>query len=536
MNKYNYTTLCELYEYSVHHYANKQVSSTFKGEGMSYGAFARKVEKLTSIMSLSGLEKGDKVAILSQNLPHWAVVYFAVTTTGRVAVPLLTDFSECEIEIILQHSEAKAIFVSKKLLPKLTDTIKQQFKLIVCIDDFSVLYAAPENQKATPANVETNDLAVIIYTSGTTGTPKGVMLSHRNLCRQLNMVFDIQKMDESDVLLSILPLPHTYECSLGMLLPFMTGAEVVYLDKLPTPNVLLPALKEVRPTMMLSVPLIMEKVFRNSILPKFTASAFMRRIYAIPAFRKVLHRIAGRKLYKTFGGRLHFFGIGGAKTDPVIEQFLMEAKFPYAIGYGLTETAPLLTAAVPWKTKWQSAGPAITGVDLRIDHPNAATGEGEIVVKGDNVMMGYYKNPEATQEVFTPDGWFRTKDLGVLDKHNRVYIKGRLNNMILGPSGENIYPEEIESVINGHAMVQESLVQENKGKLVALVHFNYEKLEQWKAETYESMNEKIEMLKQELYIYVNTRVNKFSRITLVVEQPRSFEKTPTQKIKRYLYN
>jgi len=297
----------------------------------------------------------------------------------------------------------------------------------------------------------------------------------------------------------------------------------------------------------------------------------MKAVYGTTPGRKLLNKVAGKKLMKTFGGRIRFFGIGGAKLDGDVERFLIESKFPYAIGYGLTETAPLLAGAVGKLVKWQSTGPAMHGVTLRIDNPNPENGEGEIVAKSPSVMMGYYKNPDATEQAFTADGYFRTKDLGIIDKDGRLYIKGRLSNMILGPSGENIYPEEIESVINGHPMVAESVVTQQKGKLVALVHFNpdklkaleeakeeaiaayYEKKEQLmhsfeeKKEqlmhTYEEtkdaavkiFNEKIEQLKKEVYEYVNTRVNKFSKISAVKDQPHQFEKTATQKIKRYLY-
>jgi long-chain acyl-CoA synthetase len=290
---------------------------------------------------------------------------------------------------------------------------------------------------------------------------------------------------------------------------------------------------------MLTVPLIIEKIYFNKILPAFNEKLILKILYRVPLARKILNRAAGRKLMKTFGGEIKFYGIGGAKLNRSVEKFLIEAKFPYAIGYGLTETSPLLAGADPKKSVFESTGPAMEGVELIIRNPDPVTGEGEIWAKGPNVMTGYYNEPELTKEVLTPDGWFKTGDLGVFDRHNNLYIKGRLKNMIIGASGENIYPEEIESVINTFQNVVESLVIHQKGKLVALVHLNMEELEKkyqhMKDEVARQIEEKSEELLRELQVYVNARVNKFSQINKVVLQPIPFQKTATQKIKRYLY-
>jgi long-chain acyl-CoA synthetase len=283
----------------------------------------------------------------------------------------------------------------------------------------------------------------------------------------------------------------------------------------------------------------MEKIYRNKIRPAFQDKWIMRILYRIPVVRKKLNRIAGKKLIETFGGEIKFFGIGGAKLDKIVEQFLIEARFPYAIGYGLTETAPLLAGTNPQKTKYQSTGPAMEGVTLKINNPNPVTGEGEIWVKGPNVMVGYYKEPVMTKAVFSEDGWFKTGDLGVLDNQDFLYIKGRLKNIILGANGENIYPEEIESVINNFRFVVESLVVQKKGKLVAMVHFNQEEIalryQHLKEDVSAYVENIIEELIEELQEYVNSRVNKFSRVQVVILQPVPFKKTPTQKIKRFLY-
>jgi len=338
--------------------------------------------------------------------------------------------------------------------------------------------------------------------------------------------------------LSLLPLSHTYENTIGMLYPIMYGASIFYLEKPPTPAALLPALTKIRPTMMLSVPLIMEKLYKSQIQSKFTGNHFKRLIYKNPLFRMLIHRIAGKKLYQTFGGRLKFFGIGGAKLDSRVERFLKEARFPYAIGYGLTETAPLLAGAGVHQTKLQSTGFAVQGVDLKINNPDKK-GVGELWAKGPNVMQGYYKNPEATSEVLTSDGWFKTGDFGRFDSHKRLFIKGRMKNTIVGASGENIYPEDIESVINNHKMIVESLVVEEDGFLVAKVLVDIEELEksiEYVKSVLVDRREKHKIWTQHLKQEINSKLNRVSQINRVDIMDEPFEKTASQKIKRFLYS
>jgi long-chain acyl-CoA synthetase len=540
MLRFSINSLKDLFEESTMRYAGNTAYSYTNGETYTYNDIRAKVEVIQAQMSDLGLTSGDKIAILSQNMPNWNIAYFAITTAGMIAVPILPDFSPAEISNILEHSQSRAIFVSDRLRSKVEEEAVSKLSTIYSIDNLSLVKGEKVTSSATvKATPMPDDLAVIIYTSGTTGRSKGVMLSHKNLASEVMMASDLQPVYPEDVFLSILPLSHTYESSLGMLLPFYGGSSVVYMEKPPAASTLVPLLKKVQPTIMLSVPLIIEKIYKGQILPKFTQSKVVKMLYSIAPIRKMLNRVAGKKLMETFGGRIRFFGIGGAKLDPIVEKFLMEAKFPIAIGYGLTETAPLLAGTNPLMATFQSTGPAINGVSIRIDNPNPQTGEGEIVCSGPNIMMGYYKDEEQTKAAFTEDGWFKTGDLGIVDKKGFIYIKGRLKNMILGPSGENIYPEEIESVINEYSFVVESLVVEKKGKLVAMVHFNYEELEKqfhhMKEDAIRSFNEKVEKMKAELQDYVNARVNKFSKISLVIEQKVQFEKTPTHKIKRYLY-
>lgn len=539
-----FNTLRELYLHSIETYGSNRCSSLYGGERLTYDDFARRVDALTETFVAAGLGAGDKVALLSNNMPNWGVVYFTAAIHGLVIVPILPDFSGPEIDRIILHSEAKALVASDRLYTKVSKVvIAEQDLLVVRSKNLGVISHRKAAARGVVSVPRSEDLAAIIYTSGTTSEPKGVMLSHGNLCSELAMVSVLQPVYPTDIFLSILPLSHTFECSLGMLLPFMWGAQVVYLDKAPTASVLLPVLRVVRPTIMLSVPLIIEKIYKNKVLPQLSANRLMRWLYDREWGRKWLHRIAGKKLMKVFGGRLRFLGIGGAKLDTQAEQFMLEAKIPYAIGYGLTETAPLLAGAAPSQVRLGSTGPAAPGVQLRLENVNPDTQQGEIVALTPSVMLGYYKNPEETAKVFTPDGWFRTGDLGWLSPDGWLYIKGRLKNMIVGPSGENIYPEEIESVLNSHVFVADSLVTEKEGRLIALVHFNRDELEaryeelkyDWEMKK-DAWEKRIDELKKEVLDYVNSQVNRFSRLSEVVEEKEEFEMTPTKKIKRFLYN
>jgi long-chain acyl-CoA synthetase len=515
-------------------------------EPLSYERVDNDIKALTAFLEKIGIGPGDKVAILSNNMPNWGVAFFSITFMGAVAVPVLPDFSNTEVSNVLEHSGVKAAFISSSLLSRIEGFKSDVFKTVIRIEDFSLVLSENDSFKFDPSarplrnyEVGEEDLASIIYTSGTTGRSKGVMLTHRNISFNAQKGRKIQWIDENDRFLSVLPLSHTYENTLGLILPMLCGSCVYYLRKPPTPAVLLPALAEVKPTMMLTVPLIIEKIYFNKIMPAFRDKMALRILYKIPLIRKTLNAAAGKKLIKTFGGELKFYGIGGAKLNRAVERFLIEARFPYAIGYGLTETSPLLAGSGPQKSVFESTGPAIEGIELKINKPDARTGEGEIWARGPNVMKGYYKEPEMTGEVLTPDGWFRTGDLGTMDNKNNLYIKGRLKNMIIGASGENIYPEEIESVINNFRFVVESLVVQQKGKLVALVHINMEELEKkyqsLKEDVTRQVEDKVDEILNELKAYVNSHVNKFSQIQKVVLQPFPFQKTATLKIKRFLY-
>lgn len=532
-------TLYDIYISSITQNKDNYALSFANEQELSYKELGRLTDNLSGILLENGISKGDKVAILGANSPNWVITYFAVVTTGSVAVPILPDFTAFEIVNILEHSETKALVVSSKLSYKIPSHIHSKIPVILDLDTLTLVKSSYSGDTIEMEKPSPEDIASIIYTSGTSGASKGVMLTHANLVAQTRMSYDLFPINHNDVFLSILPLSHAYECSIGMLFPLTFGAKIVYLNGAPTPSLLMPALKLVKPTIILSVPLVVEKIYKLKIRPMFTKNVISRILYSIGIVRRALHRIAGKKLTGTFGGKLRFFGIGGSKLDGAVEYFLRDAGFPYAIGYGLTETSPLLAGATPGKVKWQSTGPALNGLKLKIIEPDNH-GIGEIVAKGPNVMTGYFKDPESTQKAFTTDGWFRTKDLGFIDKDGYLFIKGRRDNMLVGSNGENIYPEEVESILNEHDLVLESLVLERKGKLVARIHFNYDEIKNTEQLISYSQNisykEKLDRIRSEVKEFVNDRVNKNSRIQEIIEQPAPFEKTATHKIKRYLYN
>lgn len=537
-----FQTLYEVVKHSVEKFSQRIAFTMIDTEDVTYKEVGERIEKVQNMLLDAGVGAGDKVAILSSSMPNWGVSYFAVTTAGMIAVPILPDFTSEELDLILEHSEAKAILVSDKLYTKLSKQVTERMNIIIRTKGLNII-AQNVTERAEKRIPQPDDLAVIIYTSGTTSKPKGVMLTHYNIAMQLTVVPSLFDYNENDELLSILPLAHTYECTLGMIFPFARGARIHYMDRPPTASALMPALAKVRPTVIASVPLIMEKIYRGKVRPTFEKKALLRKLYSWRWSQKILHRVAGKQLKKLFGGRMRLFAIGGAKFDTEAEQFLLDARFPYGIGYGLTETAPLVAGCVGKMVRLGSTGPALKGVDIRLDDVNSETGQGEIVVKTPCCMRGYYKNEEATEAAFTKDGWFRTGDLGALDKNGWIYIKGRLKNMIVGPSGENIYPEDIEEVLNSNRFVAESVVLEEDGKLIALVHFDttaleeaYDEFKHKMSVSKEQVALKMEEIKRDVMNYVNAKVNRFSKISKVVDNEGEFEKTPTKKIRRFIYN
>ncbi len=554
-------TLEALLKHSAETWPQRPSLGMVDGPVLTYAMLQEKVQLLSAQLHEQGILAGDRVAILSENKPQWGIAYLAVTTMGAVVVPILPDFTTAEVQHIIRHSGSKAIFVSEKLYSKVEDEFDSSLRTIFLIDDFTIVPLATEKDRlkdfitqgsigldrlkeaalrlaGRAHQVGEQDLASIIYTSGTTGNSKGVMLTHKNLVSDAMATKQIIRLDETDRLVSILPLSHAYECTLGFILVLYAGASVYYLDKPPTARALMPALEKIKPTIMCSVPLVIEKIYKTKVLPQLTQKKLTRRLYKTPFIRRTINRAAGKKLLRFFGGELHDFCIGGALLAADVELFLREAKFPYAIGYGLTETSPLIAGTDSRSTVLRSTGKPLPGVEIRIDNPHPESGEGEILVRGPMVMKGYYRDPERTSSVLSEEGWFRTGDLGVFDENGYLYIKGRVKNMILGPSGENIYPEEIEEAINEHADVLESLVFDQGGQICARVYLNYEELDHEfsshqlsDSEVQEEINKRLEAIRRD----VNSRLKLFSRINKIIEQKEPFEKTPTLKIKRYLY-
>ena len=529
-------TLAKLYEYATTVYAKKQYTQWYdtKEGGYTYGSFKNKCDSLSKKLTQYGIGAGDKVAILSQSMPNWSVAFFSIVPFGRIAIPILPDSSENEVTNILEHSESKVIFVSQKLAGKLNQECRDKMTLVIDIDTFEVLKS--DDDKFTcdgkTSNPTPDDIATIIYTSGTTGSAKGVVLSHRNLSSNVITCYHSCKRTEKDRWLSVLPMAHTLEMTLSMLYPMYCGATVYYLPKPPVASLLMKALKIVKPTTMLTVPLIIEKVYKGRVLPTIQKSRTLT--WMNENMNGIMCKIIGMKLKNTFGGHISFYGIGGAKLDPEVEKFLLKAGFPYAIGYGLTETSPLLGYAMHGWRAVGSFGYPVYNVKLKLHNVNPETGEGEVVAKGPNVMLGYYKDPARTKSVFTEDGWFRTSDIAVMDEKGRFFIKGRNNNMILGPSGENIYPKEIENVINNVEGVSESIVVERDGKLVALVQ-PAENYIQWDKESEDKLYEKLDAWKAKLLKVTNKNVSKASQVSSVEVMKEPFEKTATQKIRRFKY-
>ena len=556
-------TLQALFEYSTMTYTNNPAVQFVDGESTSYKELAEKVKIIQKMLDAHGIKNGDKVAIYSENMPNWSAIYFAVTTMGAVIVPILPDFHSSEALHIAIHAECKAAFISQKLFETLLDETQPPImQLLVITDNLNILEKLSKKSKIEfvfekggeqlgkamsklgksekiykKPPIEEEDLAAIIYTSGTTGSSKGVMLSHKNIVFDATASQKVVDIYPEDKFLSVLPLAHTYECTVGMVIPILNGSSIYYIQKPPTPTILIKAMATVKPSFMLTVPLIIEKIYKNKILPAFQKNFFIKTLYSIPFIRKKLNRIAGKKLMETFGGNIQFFGIGGAGVSPIVEKFLREAKFPYCIGYGLTETAPFLAGTNPSITKYKAIGPVIPGTKLQLRDKDAK-GNGTLWAKGPNIMMGYYKDPEKTAEVIDKEGWFNTEDIGYIDEDGYFFMSGRAKNIIVGSSGENIYPEQIEAAINAHSLVADSLVFDDKGTLSARIHLDYDLVDEVlgvseKSET--KMHKKVDNLLEEIRTEVNESVSSFSRIKKVIEQKESFIKTPTKKIKRYLY-
>ena len=528
-------------------YKNSLALTTYKKPetSLTFSKLEAKARTIATFLVGNKVEKGTTIAILSESCPNWGLSYFAINIAGAIAVPILPNFSKEEVQKILNHSEAKFVFVnsanakkvegSKARVIRIEDMSYISQKEMRNLNDISfenLKGLSIENEIILPEDEaklaqqcpNEDDIASIIYTSGTTGTPKGVMLTNKNLV--WNAVVCSKpfiKIHKGWKALSILPLSHVYEFTIGLLLILMNGASVTYLGKAPSVGSLMPALKEVKPEIMLTVPLLIEKVYRRAIQPKFKEGTRLNKLMQHRMLQKPIYHLIGKKIIKTFGGKMKFFGIGGSKLDPQVEEFLAKANFPYALGYGLTETSPFIAGCGPKDHKVGTLGKVLDGLDVRISPE-----DGEIQIKGPTVMKGYFKMPELTKEVFTEDGYFCTGDLGAFEK-GRLAIKGRSKSLILGANGENIYPDTIETLINAQEYVIESLVIPENMSLTAMVRLDLQAIQRALGSI--NIQEFLEQLKQN----INLKLSTFSKINNIRLQEEPFERTPTEKIKRYLY-
>ncbi len=559
------STLAALVTTGLERHGDRPFLADPDGRVVRYDEAAATVRSLRGLLRATGLRPGDRLALLGGNSANWALVYLAAVTSGIVIVPILADFPPAAVHNILNMSGARAAFVAASSLDRIQGGPFPHLDTIFLLDDFSrldqgrirhivsqlrsTLEALRANAQAyleehvlplrgDPVTPAPDDLAAIVYTSGTTGSSKGVMLSQRNLVADVLDAVRYVEVTPQDRLLTLLPLAHTYACTCGFLGPMTGGAAIHFMGQKPSPRALLAAFADVRPTLVFAVPLVIEKIFRKRVLPTVDRSFLLRRLARFSRARRGIYRRAVRSLLKAFGGELRQMGFGGAPLDPEVEQFLREGGFPYFVGYGMTECAPLIAGCRPEETRPGSCGYPVASIDLRIADPDRATGIGEVQVRGPMVTSGYFRNAEATQELFTEDGWLRTGDLGRQDEDGFLYLKGRTRNIILGPNGENVFPEEIEQLLARSPYVLECLVVGREGRIVALIVPDVDALSAG-LDLYEldqkEVRRRTDATFADLVGEVNRQLPAFSRIASCELQEQEFEKTPTAKIKRYLY-
>ena len=517
----------------------------------TYGEMAEKIARLHVLFEQIGLKKGDKIALCGRNSSMWAIDFLAVTSYGGVAVAILSDFDSEGIQALVNHSDAKLLLAGPLVWEQLNPESMPNLIGILAIEELVILKSNQEQfeqgfnnwnsvfEAKYPQGYSSNDVhferfdselpVLINYTSGSTGSPKGVMLNWRSIDSNIDFSQRTIPNNSSDNLLSMLPMAHMFGLAIEILYQVAGGTHVTVLNKTPSPAVLMKALSEVKPYMMLTVPLVIEKIFKAKIFPAIH-KPLVRILWYTPGINRLIHKKVYDQLMNAFGGHLRYLIIGGAALNHEVEKCLKTIKFPFCVGYGMTECAPLICYEDWTKFKLRTCGKAVDGIEIRIDSANPQREVGEILVRGDNVMMGYYKNQKATDAAFTADGWMRTGDLGVIDADAHLSIRGRSKSMILGPSGQNIYPEEIEGKVNNLPYVIESVVVEREGKLVALVYADTDKMKQ------ELPGKTSDEVMEELRVRVNKLLPLFCRLSKLELVDKEFEKTPKRSIKRYLYN
>ena len=524
----------------------------YKGATLQYKDVARKIEKLHIIFELSGIEKGDKIAVCGRNSSHWGVTFLATITYGAVIVPILHEFKADNIHNIVNHSEARLLLVGDMVWENLNENAMPLLEGVLLMNDFTLLVSRSERLdyardhlnelfgKKFPRNFrrehvsyrrdKPEELAVINYTSGTTSYSKGVMIPYRALWSNTQFAFDVLTMKPGDKLVSMLPMAHMYGLAFEFLYEFCVGCHIYFLTRMPSPKIIFQAFADIKPNLVVAVPLIIEKIIKKNVLPKLESPA-MKILLKVPIINDKIKATVREQMIQAFGGNFYQIIVGGAAFNQEIEQFLKSIDFPYTVGYGMTECAPIICYE-DWKRfKTGSCGKAAPRMEVKIVSPDPENIVGEIICKGPNVMLGYYKNPEATAEVIDKEGWLHTGDLGIMDAEGNITIKGRSKNMLLGASGQNIYPEEIEDKLNNMPFVAESIIiQQTDGKLAALIYPDFDD-----AFAHGMNNDAITQAMEENRIALNAELPAYSQITRVKIYPEEFEKTPKKSIKRFLY-
>lgn len=543
-----------LIEQSIISHWDSDALTDYKGITLQYKDVARKIEKLHILFENSGVEHGDKIAICGRNCASWAVVFLATLTYGAVAVPVLHEFTADQIHNIVNHSEAKLLFVGDVVATVIDPTKMPSLEGIVYIPDYSLVVSRTD--KLTYAREHLNELfgkkypkafrqqhisyykekdpselALINYTSGTTGFSKGVMLPYRALWSNIDFAKGVlgKTIKKGDNTISILPMAHMYGMSFEFLFEFLHGCHVFYLTRVPSPAIIAQAFKDVKPAIVIAVPLVIEKIIRKKVFPQILNTK-VKLLMKMPGVGKKVKKRICEQVYQAFGGNLYEVIIGGAALNQEIESFLKDIDFPFTVGYGATECAPIITYSDWHDFVPMSCGREVVHMEVKIDSENPETVPGEILARGLNVMLGYYKNDEATAQTIDKDGWYHTGDLGLMDKGGNVFIKGRSKNMLLGPNGQNIYPEEIEDKLNSMTFAMESVVVQRDGKLVGLVHPDFDEVQAMGLS-----RDDLQSLMEENRVQVNANLPVYCKIAAIEIHDEEFEKTPKKSIKRYLY-
>jgi long-chain acyl-CoA synthetase len=537
-------------EQSIRQNWDTEALSNYKEAGYSYKTIAEKILKLHILFKESGIKEGDKIVLLGKNSANWCVIYLATVTYGAIVVPILPDFKPEDLTNIINHSDSKLLFVDDKINENLDISRTPEIIGVFSLDDFRKLISGNTIIKEVFSSLEekylklfpdvkkddikfsdiSNDhLAVISYTSGTTGFSKGVMVPHNSLSANIRYAQENMPLESGDPVVSFLPLAHTFGCAFEFLFPFTIGCHVTILTKTPSPQILIQAFKEIQPKLILSVPLVVEKIYKKQLLP-LLSKPHMKILLAVPGINKILFKKIREKLTETFGGRFKELVVGGAAFNADAEKFFKKIGFRFTVGYGMTECGPLISYASWDTTKPGASGRAVDTLEVTIDSPDPLNIVGEIILRGENVTTGYYKNEKATRELIDDKGWMHTGDLGVIDKEGNIFIKGRCKSMILGPSGKNIYPEEIESIINNKDYISESLVISEDNKLIGLIFPDYEMMKRDNISE-EQLLPILDMTRKD----VNGRLPEFMTVSKFRIHPEEFAKTPKRSIKRFMY-